>query len=485
MAKNQNGSFEAQGDSGPDRRSVLLASLLAGAASIAATSSEAAPAFLDIKKLEKARRYLIRNAIILSVDPDVGDFAKADMLVENGKIRAIAPSLSVSAETLVVDGTNRILIPGFVDTHSHSYQGLLRGLLPNGVVMPDYDRDIQKTITPHYTAEDAYQGVLITALGFVDLGTTTMIDISQVAHTRDHVEANIQALRDSGMRSVFAMSRGIGPGSQYPDGMKYLLPQHFSSQDQLLTPALSVSVEKESFLSARQYGLRAVLHIRVNSAPLVALSQAGVLREGDLFVHCAHLNKDAWKIIIDTGGRTSHSPVVEMSMGHGYPAIQDALDAGARPSLSCDHAATVGMDMFGMMRAAFDIQRLAIQQRQRSGEKDTQKLLTCREVLQFATLNGARAAGLDHKIGSLTPGKDADFLMLRADDLSIWPLNNAYAAAVNLMSAGHIEGVFVAGKVKKWQGRLLGVDKNKVLREVARLRDNVFQKAQFSIGLTA
>ncbi len=485
MGKIPNGVSGPQGEKGPDRRSLLLASLLAGAVSIASVPSEAASGVLEVKKLQKARRYLIKNAIILSVDPKVGDFEKADMLVENGKISAIGPSLHVSAETLILDATNRILIPGFVDTHSHSYQGLLRGLLPNGVVLPDYDRDIQKTITPHYTAEDAYQGVLITALGFLDVGTTSMIDISQVAHSRAHVEANVQALKDSGMRSVFAMSRGIGADSQYPDGMKYLLPRYFSSQDQLVTPALSVSVEKETFLSARQYGLRAVLHVRVNSGPLIALSQAGVLREGDLFVHCAHLNKEAWKIISDTGGRTSHSPVVEMAMGHGYPAIQDALDAGARPSLSCDHAATVGMDMFGMMRAVFDIQRLAIQQRQRNGEEDTQKLLTCREVLQFATLNGARAAGLDHKIGSLTPGKEADFLMLRADDLSIWPLNNAYAAAVNLMSAGHIEGVFVAGKVKKWQGRLLDVDKNKVLKEVARSRDNVLQKAKFSIGLTA
>ena len=470
---------------GPDRRHVLLASLLAGAAGLSPAPAQAASPPLEAKKLQKAKKYIIKNAIILTVDSAIGDFEKADMLVEDGKIKAIGPSISAGPDSLVVDGANRILIPGFVDTHSHSYQGLLRGLLPNGVVLPDYDRDIQKNITPHYTANDAYQGVLITALGFLDLGTTSMIDISQVSHSRDHVEANIQALKDSGMRSVFAMSRGIGTDSQYPDGMKTLLPKYFASKDQLITPALAVSVEKETFLAARQYGLKAVLHIRVNSAPLVALSQAGVLREGDLFVHCAHLNKDAWKIIHDMGGRTSHSPVVEMAMGHGYPAIQDALDAGAHPSLSCDHAATVGMDMFGMMRAVFDIQRLAIQQRQRNGEKETQKLLTCREVLQFATLNGARAAGLDHKIGSLTPGKEADFLMLRADDLSIWPLNNAYAAAVNLMSAGHIEGVFVAGKVKKWQGRLLDVDKSKVLREVAQSRNNVLQKAKFSIGLTA
>jgi 5-methylthioadenosine/S-adenosylhomocysteine deaminase len=468
----------------PDRRNIVLSSLLTGVASLSATPGQAAVQPTEVKKLQNNKRYIVKNAIILTLDSNIGDFEKADMLIENGKIKAIGPSLSVSPETLVVDGTNRILIPGFVDTHSHSYQGLLRGLLPNGVVLPDYDRDIQKTITPHYNAYDAYQGVKITALGFLELGTTSMIDISQVSHSRAHVEANIQALKDSGIRSVYAMSRGIGTDSQYPDAMKTLLPTYFSSQDQLITPALAVSVDKETFLSARLYGLKAVLHIRVNSAPLIALSQAGALREGDLFIHCTHLNKDAWKIIHDTGGRTSHSPVVEMAMGHGYPAIQDAIDAGARPSLSCDHAATVGMDMFGMMRAVFEIQRLAIQQRQRNGEKETQKLLTCKEVLQFATINGARAASLDHKIGSLTPGKEADFLMLRADDLSIWPLNNAYSAAVNLMSAGHIEGVFVAGKVKKWQGRLLDVDKAKVLREVAQSRDNVLQKAKFKIGLT-
>jgi 5-methylthioadenosine/S-adenosylhomocysteine deaminase len=469
-----------------NRRQLLTTAALATAASMAGSSAEATPLpDPGAQKINAARRYVVKNAILLTLDKSLGDFETGDMLVERGTIKAIGRDIAAEPDTLVIDGTNRIVIPGFVDTHSHSYQGLLRGLLPNGVVLPDYDRDIQKNITAHYTARDAYNGVLITMLGFLDLGTTCVIDISQVAHSREHLERNIQAIKDAEIRAMFAMSRGIGPQAQYPDGMKYLLPEHFASADQLLTPALATSVDKETFEAARRYGLPAVLHIRVNSAPLLALSKAGVLKDGDVFVHCTHLNKDAWSVIRDTGGRTSHSPVVEMAMGHGYPAIQDALDAGVKPSFSCDHAATVGMDMFGMMRTAFNLQRLAIQQRQRNGEKETPPLLTCREVLEFATLQGARCAGLDHKIGSLTPGKEADFVMLRADDLSIWPLNNAYSAVVNLMSAGHIEGVFVSGKPRKWKGELVGVDKQKVLRSVMQSRADVLRKADFKMNLLA
>ncbi|MDB5650696.1 MAG: hypothetical protein JWL62_2216 [Hyphomicrobiales bacterium] len=469
----------------PSRRTVLGAgTMLAAAASTggAVAQDSAGPDLLG--QIKSARRLLFKGGIVLTMDRQTGDFADADILVENGTIREVRPEIDTT-DAVVIDAKGRILLPGFVDTHSHSYQGLLRGTLPNGVVLPDYDRDIQKNITQHYTAQDAYNGVLITALGMLDLGTTTMIDISQVAHTREHVDANLQALRDSGMRSLFALARGIGPQAQYPQVMKELLPSYFSSSDQLITPALATSTDAETFKSARELGVRSVLHTRLNSEPLLALSRAGLLREGDVFIHCTHLNEQAWRVIKDTGGRTSHSPSVEMAMGHGYPAIQDAINAGVRPSLSCDHCATVGQDMFGMMRTTFNLQRLAVQQRQRGGDTNAPSLLTCREVLEFATREGARCAGLDHKVGTLTPGKEADLLMLRADDLNIWPLNNAVSTVVNLMNPGHIDAVFVRGKPRKWGGRLVDVDAPKIRSEVARSRDNVLQKADFKIDLMA
>jgi 5-methylthioadenosine/S-adenosylhomocysteine deaminase len=467
------------------------AGLLAGGGAALSLSDQALPQGADragpdwdVARLQRARRILVKGGVVLSVDQQVGNFASGDVLVEDGKIREVKANIAVSDESIaVIDAHTCIVIPGFVDTHSHSYQGLLRDTLPNGIVDPDYNRDIQNNITFHYEPADAYAGMLSTALAMLDMGTTTMVDLSQVNHTPEHTDALIQALQDAGMRAVFGYSRGAGPRSQYPQDVVRLRKTYFSSSDQLLTLALGVALDPEIYKFARQSDLRAIAHLRLNSEPLLALGQAGLLRPGDEFIHCTHLNDAAWRMIKDSGARTSHSPPLEMAMAHGMPSIQDALDHGLRPSLSSDHAATVGQDMFGMMRTAFNLQRLFILQRRRNGEQNTPPLLTCREVLEFATIEGARCADLGDRVGSLTPGKDADIVLLRADRLNIWPLNNAPSAVVNIMNPGHVDAVFVRGKVKKWRGNLVGVDVPHVLRLIANARDAVLQRSGFELDL--
>jgi len=310
-----------------------------------------------------------------------------------------------------------------------------------------------------------------------------MVDISQISHSPEHSDANIKALQDSGIRAVFAYSRGANGSSRYPQDLARLMRTYFNSSEQLLTPALACSTDPATFRAARNAGLQAVLHIRVNSEPLLALGRAGLLREGDEFIHCAHLGEDAWRLIKDSGGRTSHSPPLEMAMGHGMPAIQQALDHGLRPSLSSDHSATVAQDMFGIMRTAFELQRLSLLQRARNNERNLPPLLSPREVLEFATIAGARCARIDRKIGTLTPGKEADLVILRADVLDVWPHNNAYSTVVSLMNPGHVEGVFIAGKLKKWRGRLVGVDEARVRQLVTESRDFVLQRGRFPLNL--
>jgi 5-methylthioadenosine/S-adenosylhomocysteine deaminase len=437
-----------------------------------------------LARLLGQRRILIKGGIVLSLDQQVGDFAQADVLIEDGKIREVRPGIAVSSETAaIVDASNRIVIPGFVDTHVHSYQGLLRSSLPNGLVDPDYNRDIQNNMTLHYTPADAFAGVLVTALSLIEMGTTTMVDISQVNHTPEHSDAVVHALQESGMRAVCAYSRGAGPGSQYPQDVVRLRGSYFNSQDQLLTLAMATSIDPKSFQYTREVGLRSVLHIRLNSDALLTLGRMGLMRPGDEYIHCTHLNEAAWRMIKDSGGRTSHSPPLEMAMAHGMPAIQDALDHGMRPSFSSDHDATVAQDMFGIMRTTFNLQRLFILQRRRNGEANPPPLLTCREVLEFSTIEGARCADLGGKIGSLTPGKDADIVLLRGDLLDVWPLNNALSTVVNLMNPGHVESVFIAGKVMKWRGSLVGVDRARIARLTQEARDAVMRRANFSINL--
>lgn len=187
------------------RRNILKsgATLLGGAGTIAETLPGAAfaqgvgapDAAAELSRLQASRRILLRGGVVLTLDPRIGDFARADVLIEGSKIREVRPSIEVSDDAAkVIDTTNQIIIPGFVDTQSHSYQGLLRNILTNGINDPDYNRDIQEKLTPAYRAEDAYAGVLVTALGFIDMGTTTIVDLSQVSHTPEHSDACISAL---------------------------------------------------------------------------------------------------------------------------------------------------------------------------------------------------------------------------------------------------------------------------------------------------
>jgi cytosine/adenosine deaminase-related metal-dependent hydrolase len=462
-----------------DARAQVANTAEAGAA---APTGGADAADAELARLTGRRRILIKGAAVLTLDRQAGDFAKADILIEDGKIVEIAPDIAASPEAAaVIDGANRIAIPGFVDTHSHSYQGVLRAIMPNGALEPDYNRDVQATLTPAFSPSDVYAGVLMSALGFIDMGTTAIVDLSQISHTPEHSDACISALRDSGIRAVFGYSRGLGPAAQYPQDLARLQRTWFNGTDALVTPALGASLDPATFRAARAAGLRAILHIRNDSDKLIELGRAGLMREGDEYIHCINLTAQAWRLMRDSGGLVSLCPQIEMSMGHGLPAIQQALDHDMRPSLSSDHGVAVAQDFFSVMRTAFAFQRMGIFARARAGEPNLPALLTCRDMLEFATLEGARCAGLDRRTGTLSPGKEADLVLLRADGFSLWPVNNAAGTVVNLMNPGHVEGVFIAGKPRKWNGRLVGVDTARVMRLAAEARDAVMRRAGFAV----
>jgi 5-methylthioadenosine/S-adenosylhomocysteine deaminase len=483
---------DVSGSGEPSRRVFLQSGagvLAAGAAvvpgTVLAQGAGAAASDAELTRLQGARRIVIKGGVVLSLDRQVGDFAQADVLIEDGKIREVRPNIAVSgdAAAVVVDAANRIVIPGFVDTHSHSYQGLLRNILTNGVLNPDYNRDIQTTLTPAYQAADAYAGVLVTALGLMDMGTTTIVDISQVSHTPEHSDACIHALLDSGIRAVYAYYRGAGPATQFPQDIRRIQRTYFNSKEQLLTLALGTSIDAKLYALAREVGVPAVLHINNLSEKILELGRTGLLRPGDEYIHCTHLNDAAWGLIRDTGGHISLSTQIEMAMGQGLPAIQEALDHGVRPSLSSDHGATVAQDFFTVMRSTFTLQHLQLFQRAFKGEQNLPRRLSPRDMLEFATTEGARCANLESKVGTLTPGKEADIVLLAADRINVWPLNNAPGAVVNLMNPSHVETVFIGGKVKKWRGNLVGFDVPRVLRLVQEARDGLLRRASFPINL--
>ena len=321
------------------RRGLLKAAagVAAGTALPAAASAQSGQgADPDLARLQSQRRILLKGGVVLSMDPQVGNFANADVLIEAGKIRDVRPGIA-AADAATVDASNRIVIPGFTDTHSHSYQGILRNILSNGRVDPDYNRDIVGRITPAYTPQDAYIGMLATALGMIDMGTTGVIDVSQVNNTPEHSDALIKALQDAGIRAMFGYSAGVaGAGMQHPQDIARLKRTYFSSKDQLLTLALGIGPDPKMFQIARDNDVPVVAHLR-NTLPqrddgarLKALSHAGLLRPGDAFIHLLHMPPEPLQLIKDSGCHVSLSTAVEMTMGHGVPC--DPERARRRPA---------------------------------------------------------------------------------------------------------------------------------------------------------
>src|ERR1041384_8391437 len=354
------------------RRNFLKASAgLVAAGAMPATAS-AQGVGTELNRLQGSRRILLKGGVVLTMDRQLGDFAKADVLIEDGRIREIRTEIAAS-DAFVVDASNRIITPGFIATHSHSYQGILRNILSNGRVDPDYNRDIIAKLTPAYTAQDAYIRMLATARGMIDMGTTGVIDVSQVNNTPEHSDALIKALQDSGIRAVFGYSAGSpGQNMKHPSDIARIKKTYFNSKDQLLTLALGIGPDPKQFQVARDNDVPVVAHLR-NTLPqrddgarLAVLQKAGLLRAGDEFIHLLHLPPEPLKIIKDAGCHASLSTGIEMTMGHGIPAIQNVLDAGLDPSLSSDHAVTLASDMFSMMRTTGIVQRYGVYQREKT-----------------------------------------------------------------------------------------------------------------------
>ena len=460
----------------PSRRALMTGACAIGLAPVLGLSGGAA---LAQAPRARAGRYLLRGGVVLSLDPAIGDFDRADVLIEGAKIVAVRPNITANAT--VIDATNSIVMPGFADTHHHFYQSALRNVLSNGI-LADYFAGIVNKATPLYRAEDAYIGVLSGALRALDSGITSVVDISQVSNTPEHSDAMVKGLKESGVRARYAYQRGYGPGAKYPGDIARIRKQHFTSEDQLVTLALGTGINKEQWQLARDLGLRNYCHVvgsvsAVAPAAVMKLGDEGLMGANNVYIHYTGAKPAEMKRVKDTGGWLSLAIPIEMAMRHGMPPLQLALDHGIRPSLSSDVETTMAADAFSQMRAAFTLQRAELNERAIKGEKDLPKLLSAKDVVEMATIEGARTNGLEQRTGSLTPGKDADIVMLRTDRTNVMPLNNAYGAVVTGMDTSNVDTVIVAGRIVKRGGRLVGVDMRSHAKRLAASRDYLLEKA--------
>lgn len=434
-------------------------------------------------------RCLIRGAAIVSMDDTTGDLESADILIEGERIAEIGPHIN-APDAFVVEAAGMIAVPGFVDSHRHCWEGLIRNVLPNGTLV-DYFSLVNGKFGPAYTPADVHTSTLISALGALNAGVTTVLDWAHIQNTPDHTDASIGALRDSGIRAVFAFGTptAMDQGTRYPDDILRLAQNEFASQDQLLTLALATNSPEHSsddqakhcWNTAREAGARITAHAGMfgfgTPNEIARFGREGMLGPDVTLVHCGSLSKTEWKIIADTGTTVSLAAQIELQMGHGSAPVQAALDVGVMPSLSVDVETSVPGDFFTHMRATFAEQRGEVFRRLHRDESEVPDLIGVRDVIAMATVAGAEANGLSRKVGSLTLGKQADIVLLQADSINVVPVNDLLGAIVSNMDVSNVDTVMVAGRIVKRSGKLIGFDLESLYGTAYEARNQLFARA--------
>jgi cytosine/adenosine deaminase-related metal-dependent hydrolase len=414
---------------------------------------------------------ILRGGYVLTMDPALGDLERGDVRIVGGVIDAVGPELD-SRGLEVIDATDTIVMPGFVDTHRHTWQSALRNIAADWN-LGQYMNGLVYGFSKHFRPEDTYIGNLLGSLEALSSGITTLVDWSHNLDTPAHSDAAIDALSESGQRVVFAH----GGGASMYEALESHVPHHrdavrvrterLSAADGLVTMALALrgpelstlEVTRTDLQMARELGLRATIHVGNGelgrTRPIARMREAGLLGPDITFVHCSSLADDELAMIADSGASVSVAPDIEVQMGHGWPATGRLLDVGVRPSLSIDSCTSNGGNMFGVMRSTLGTQRGLDNSRLENPNSEQSLRLSCKDVVEFATIEGARACGLDSRIGSLTPGKQADVIMLDAGDIALSPLNNPYGSIAYAAHPGHVKTVLVAGDVVKQNGALV------------------------------
>ncbi|MTD52879.1 amidohydrolase family protein [Amycolatopsis pithecellobii] len=416
-------------------------------------------------------RILIRGGCVLSMDSSVGDFPNADILVENGVITEIAPS--IHADARVVDAGDTIIFPGFCDPHIHSWEGALARLIPHNTTTTEEDSGLayadershltrsyfnvlHHRFAPLYEPEDTYIGTLFTMLTAINGGITTVCDNMHNTRNIDHSIASIQALADSGIRGVHAYGRPrVGDYDRnFLANARKLRADYFSSDDQLTTMRMyalgrdTLDEIREILAVRRELDLWVTFDSGLETQPLAELYSSGEFDGRETLNHACFLSADQRKLMRDGGTRVNVCPRIETQFRRGYVPYPEWTELGVHPGLSNDNPATYAVDMFAEMHTLYNQCRA---QRHREGVTPE---ITLRETLAAATIRGADNCGLGDVTGSLSPGKAADLVIVDTNSPLLSPINNAYATVVQAAHAGAIRDVMIGGRFVKWQGSL-------------------------------
>ncbi len=416
------------------------------------------------------RPVVFRNATVLTIDPSLGIVESGDVLVVDNRIEAVGRQLALPDGAVEIDASGGILMPGMVDTHRHLWQTALRGFGADWT-LTNYFQFYYLNWGKIFRPQDIYAGNLLAAIEAIDAGVTTTVDWSHGLQTVEHADAAADALEAVPGRFVLAYGNLLGAPWEWSRAPEFaaFIRRRIDGHGEKLRMQLAFDVtgdpafpEKAAFEVARDFNLPVTTHAGVwgatNDNGIRLMYDHGFMTPSNIYVHAATLSEDSYQRIAATGGYASVSAESEQNAGQGYPPTWMLRRHSIPVSLSMDTSVWWSGDLFSAMRATLNADRAREHlEAHKLNNTVTLSHLRAEQVVTWATLGGARALGMDREIGSITPGKKADLVLIKNDQSPVmFPLLHPYGHVVFQAGRGDVHTVMVDGAVVKYDHRLLG-----------------------------
>lgn len=420
---------------------------------------------------QPGRPVLLTGGTVLTMD-DAGVIENGDVLVVGERVAEVGQRVAAPDDAVRVDATGGIIMPGMVDTHRHMWQTALRGFGADWT-LSQYFVFYYLNWGAIFRPEDVHAGNALSGIEALHAGVTTTVDWSHGLRTPDHADAAVDALRSVPGRFVLAYGNLFGAPWEWTGAPEFqdFVNRRFGSRDDMLGLAVAFDVtgdpkfpERAAFEAARDLDLPVTTHAGVwgatNDDSIRLMWDNGFMTPSVTYVHSTTLTEDSYQRIAASGGHASVSTESEFNAGQGYPPTWRLRRHGIPVSLSMDTSVWFSGDMFAAMRATLSADRAREHLESHShGETVTENHLRAEEVVAWATVGGARALGLDSTIGTVTPGKKADLVLIKDDrSPAMYPITHPYGHVVFQAGRGEVHTVLVNGRVVKYAHELVGLD---------------------------
>ena len=393
-------------------------------------------------------RTLFKGGAVVTMDPRIPNLPIGDVLVEGGRVAAVGPNLQAD-DAEVIDAAGSIVMPGLIDAHHHMWLGVMRRMMPDVDDLFAYIDVVAETLGAHYRPRDMYLSTRLTAVASLDAGVTTIIDACHSSRSPEHTDAALDALDDSGIRALHMVGAAMdkkAPTAHLPGDLKRLA-ENWNQGAGLVRVGLFGQFNLDWWRVARGLDMRILTEFIGDLATMgPEFAAPGVLGPHNIFNHCTRIPEETWKLFGAAGVNVTVNPRSDALFGFDDDsfAYQRAVEHGLTPAIGIDLDTAFGSDLFGEMHALFGQQRSAMRNRRFRGEAGVPAPISVDAVLKAATVNGARAAGLESEIGALTPGKQADIIMVRTNGVAVFPVTNAIGTIVQAVERSDVDTVMVA-----------------------------------------